>query len=181
MCVLCCEDDGVFICGQAASLSEDPVVSEASFLENIQHKSITGITHRLTPLVSDAVSQSVCVCVCVCVCAHVSAFHYGMKQSVYSLFSQVGEKVSRYARYIFEPVDTNWSVVYEDGDMKVYRREMEEGGVVVDPLKSFYTATVSNMSVHIGRSVSYQLYIYMYMYIGIIFPLRYYIMPVYNN
>ena len=28
-------------------------------------------------------------------------------------------KVSQYARYIFEPVDTNWSVVHEDGDMKV--------------------------------------------------------------
>ena len=37
---------------------------------------------------------------------------------------------------------TNWGVIYEDGDMKVYRRELEEGGVVVDPLKSFYTAAV---------------------------------------
>ena len=33
--------------------------------------------------------------------------------------TQVDMKVSQYARYIFEPVDTNWSVVHEDGDMKV--------------------------------------------------------------
>ena len=66
------------------------------------------------------------MCVCVCVC------------------SQVGEQVSQYARYLFEMVDTNWNMVYEDGEMKVYRRELEEGGVVVDPLKSFYTASVSN-------------------------------------
>ena len=138
--------------------------------------------------------------------------------------TQVDMKVSQYARYIFEPVDTNWSVVHEDGDMKVqlthldpplhvfsilpplscshysllfpstllpfcfiplnfppssllfflspsllplpsssspllnttntlsllllsimkvYRRELEEDGVVVDPLKASYTAKVS--------------------------------------
>ena len=55
----------------------------------------------------------------------------------------MGEKISQYARYLFEEVDNNWSVVHEDGDMKVYRREVEDGGVVVDPLKSFCTATVS--------------------------------------
>ena len=36
---------------QATPLSEE-AVPETSSLENIQHKSITGITHRLTPLVS---------------------------------------------------------------------------------------------------------------------------------
>ena len=41
-------------------------------------------------------------------------------------------------------VDTNWNMVYEDGDMKVYRRELEEGGVVVDPLKSYHVASVSH-------------------------------------
>jgi argonaute-like protein implicated in RNA metabolism and viral defense len=61
----------------------------------------------------------------------------------YCFVWQMSEKISQYARYLFEEVDNNWSVVYEDGEMKVYRREMEDGGVVVDPLKSFYTATVS--------------------------------------
>lgn len=64
------------------------------------------------------------------------------RYNIHSCSVQIGEKVSQYARYLFEAVDTNWNVVYEDGDMKVYRRELEEGGVVVDPLKSFYTANV---------------------------------------
>jgi collagen type IV alpha-3-binding protein len=87
-------------CAEGGSESSEP---EASSPEQILHKSLTGVTHRLTPL--------------------------------------VGEKISQYARYLFEVVDTNWSVVHEDGDMKVYRREVEEGGVVVDPLKSFYTSS----------------------------------------
>lgn len=32
---------------------------------------------------------------------------------------QVDEKVDEYSKYLFEPADTNWSMVYEDGDMKV--------------------------------------------------------------
>ena len=34
-------------------------------------------------------------------------------------------------------------MVHEDGDMKVYRRELEENGVVVDPLRAQYTVKVS--------------------------------------
>jgi len=36
-----------------------------------------------------------------------------------NLVVQVNEKVDEYSKYLFEPVDTNWSMVYEDGDMKV--------------------------------------------------------------
>ena len=36
---------------------------------------------------------------------------------------QIDEKVSQYAKYIFEPVGVNWGVTYEDGEMKV-----REGG-----------------------------------------------------
>ena len=36
-----------------------------------------------------------------------------------TLLPQIYEKVSQYAKYIFEPVDVNWSVTYEDGEMKV--------------------------------------------------------------
>ena len=36
-----------------------------------------------------------------------------------------------------------WSVVHEEGEMKVYRREMEEDGVVIDPLRANYTVNVS--------------------------------------
>lgn len=55
------------------------------------------------------------------------------------LTSLVDEKVSRYATYIFEPVDTTvWNVAHEEDDMKVYRREVEEDNVVVDPLRASY-------------------------------------------
>lgn len=53
----------------------------------------------------------------------------------------VNDKTNQYARYIFEPVDSEvWSLVHEDGDMMVHRRELEEDGVVVDPLKAVYNA-----------------------------------------
>ena len=79
--------------------------------EEITHRSISGVTHRLTPLIN--------------------------------------EKTSQYARYIFEPVDSDsWSVVHEDGEMKVYRREMEEDGVVIDPLRATYTVGVSEKSTY---------------------------------
>ncbi len=55
----------------------------------------------------------------------------------------MAEKTGQYARYIFEPVTSDvWSVVHEDGDMTVHRRELEEDGVVVDPLKAEYCARV---------------------------------------
>jgi collagen type IV alpha-3-binding protein len=55
---------------------------------------------------------------------------------------QVEEKVTQYAKYIFEPVDTTWALAHEDGDMKVYRRELEENGIVVDPLRAQFTVKV---------------------------------------
>lgn len=57
------------------------------------------------------------------------------------LTPRIDEKVKEYAKYIFEPVDSStgaWVLVHEDGDMKVHRREVEEDGVVVDPLKAQY-------------------------------------------
>lgn len=64
------------------------------------------------------------------------------------LTSLIDEKTSQYARYIFEPLDsTLWSVVHEDGEMKVYRRELEEDGVVIDPLRATYTVGVSAVAV----------------------------------
>ena len=86
--------------------TEESLPPPATLPEDITHRSLSGVTHRLTPLIN--------------------------------------EKTSQYARYIFEPVDsTNWSVVHEDGEMKVHRREMEEDGVVIDPLRATYTVNVS--------------------------------------
>lgn len=56
----------------------------------------------------------------------------------------MNKKVTQYAKYVFEPVDQHqhWAMVHEDGDMKVYRREVEENGVVLDPLKAQCTIKV---------------------------------------
>ena len=86
----------------------DEIPPPAALPEDIIHRSTSGVSHRLTPLVN--------------------------------------EKTSQYARYIFEPVDSNmWSVVHEEGEMKVYRREMEEDGVVIDPLRANYTVNVRGL------------------------------------
>lgn len=63
--------------------------------------------------------------------------------------TQVNEKVTQYARYVFEPVDQHWAMVHEDGDMKVYRREVEENGVVLDPLKAQCIVKVCGHDSHV--------------------------------
>ena len=52
---------------------------------------------------------------------------------------EVDTHVSESLQYIQEDVDGNWTLVFEDGDMKVHRRDYEEGGVVIDPLKATHT------------------------------------------
>lgn len=83
----------------------------------------------------------------------------------YTVCVQVNDHVSKYAKYIYEPVestDGSWQLAHEDGEMKVcticcpyyiilylslsvkvYRRELEEDGVVVDPLKAQHVVKVS--------------------------------------
>lgn len=36
-----------------------------------------------------------------------------------------------------------WQLFAEDGEMRMYRREVEEGGIVCDPLKAVHTVKVS--------------------------------------
>ena len=63
-------------------------------------------------------------------------------QSKHRLFEQVREKVTKYSRYAFENVQESslWSLVHDDGDMKVYRRELEENSIVLDPMRATYIA-----------------------------------------
>lgn len=35
-----------------------------------------------------------------------------------------------------------WQLFAEDGEMRMYRREVEEGGIVCDPLKAVHTVKV---------------------------------------
>lgn len=51
---------------------------------------------------------------------------------------KVEEMVQSHITYSLQDVggDANWQLVVEEGEMKVYRREVEENGIVLDPLKA---------------------------------------------
>ncbi|KAM4616728.1 ceramide transfer protein-like isoform 2-T2 [Polymixia lowei] len=51
---------------------------------------------------------------------------------------QVEEMVQNHMTYSLQDMggDANWQLVIEEGEMKVYRREVEENGIVLDPLKA---------------------------------------------
>ncbi|XP_054904803.1 ceramide transfer protein-like isoform X2 [Poeciliopsis prolifica] len=51
---------------------------------------------------------------------------------------KVEEMVQNHMTYSLQDVggDANWQLVIEEGEMKVYRREVEENGIVLDPLKA---------------------------------------------
>lgn len=51
---------------------------------------------------------------------------------------KVEEMVQSHMTYSLQDVggDANWQLVVEEGEMKVYRREVEENGIVLDPLKA---------------------------------------------
>ncbi|XP_029017324.1 ceramide transfer protein-like isoform X2 [Betta splendens] len=52
--------------------------------------------------------------------------------------NKVEEMVQSHMTYSLQDVggDANWQLVIEEGEMKVYRREVEENGIVLDPLKA---------------------------------------------
>uniref|UniRef100_A0A8C1LL98 Ceramide transfer protein n=1 Tax=Cyprinus carpio TaxID=7962 RepID=A0A8C1LL98_CYPCA len=57
---------------------------------------------------------------------------------VHRFSAQVEEMVQSHMTYSLQDVggDANWQLLVEEGDMKVYRREVEENGIVLDPLKA---------------------------------------------
>ncbi|KAM4745130.1 ceramide transfer protein-like isoform 4-T4 [Anableps anableps] len=60
---------------------------------------------------------------------------------VHRFSSQVEEMVQNHMTYSLQDVggDANWQLVIEEGEMKVYRREVEENGIVLDPLKATHS------------------------------------------
>ncbi|XP_056314458.1 ceramide transfer protein isoform X2 [Danio aesculapii] len=58
--------------------------------------------------------------------------------STQKYLTKVEEMVHSHMTYSLQDVggDANWQLVVEEGDMKVYRREVEENGIVLDPLKA---------------------------------------------
>ncbi|XP_070761057.1 ceramide transfer protein-like [Enoplosus armatus] len=57
---------------------------------------------------------------------------------IHRFSAQVEEMVQNHMTYSLQDVggDANWQLVIEEGEMKVYRREVEENGIVLDPLKA---------------------------------------------
>uniref|UniRef100_A0A8C4IL85 Ceramide transfer protein n=1 Tax=Dicentrarchus labrax TaxID=13489 RepID=A0A8C4IL85_DICLA len=53
----------------------------------------------------------------------------------------VEEMVQNHMTYSLQDMggDANWQLVIEEGEMKVYRREVEENGIVLDPLKATHS------------------------------------------
>ncbi|XP_062290119.1 ceramide transfer protein-like isoform X4 [Scomber scombrus] len=62
-------------------------------------------------------------------------------QEVHRFSTQVEEMVQNHMTYSMQDVggDANWQLVIEEGEMKVYRREVEENGIVLDPLKATHS------------------------------------------
>ncbi|XP_051551915.1 ceramide transfer protein isoform X6 [Myxocyprinus asiaticus] len=58
--------------------------------------------------------------------------------STQKYLTKVEEMVQSHMTYSLQDVggDANWQLVVEEGDMRVYRREAEENGIVLDPLKA---------------------------------------------
>ncbi|CAL9708262.1 unnamed protein product [Knipowitschia caucasica] len=57
------------------------------------------------------------------------------------LSAKVEEMVQNHMTYSLQDMggDANWQLVIEEGEMKVYRREVEENGIVLDPLKATHS------------------------------------------
>ncbi|KAM4635439.1 ceramide transfer protein isoform 2-T2 [Polymixia lowei] len=60
---------------------------------------------------------------------------------VHRFRAEVEEMVHSHMTYSLQDVggDANWQLVVEEGEMKVYRREVEENGIVLDPLKATHS------------------------------------------
>ncbi|XP_070780511.1 ceramide transfer protein-like isoform X1 [Enoplosus armatus] len=60
---------------------------------------------------------------------------------VHRFSAEVEEMVHSHMTYSLQDVggDANWQLVVEEGEMKVYRREVEENGIVLDPLKATHS------------------------------------------
>ena len=59
---------------------------------------------------------------------------------------QINKIVNNHIHQLYEKTDSGkdvWECIAEDGELKVYKRELEQDGVVMDPLKAVHTVTVS--------------------------------------
>uniref|UniRef100_A0A672HJC6 Ceramide transfer protein n=1 Tax=Salarias fasciatus TaxID=181472 RepID=A0A672HJC6_SALFA len=64
-----------------------------------------------------------------------------LKLSLHDRSPRSAPMVQSHMTYSLQDVggDANWQLVVEEGEMKVYRREVEENGIVLDPLKATHS------------------------------------------
>ncbi|XP_072310471.1 ceramide transfer protein-like isoform X2 [Eucyclogobius newberryi] len=64
-----------------------------------------------------------------------------LPHDVHRFSTEVEEMVHNHMTFSLQDVggDANWQLVIEEGEMKVYRREVEENGIVLDPLKATHS------------------------------------------
>ena len=62
-----------------------------------------------------------------------------------SSIHQIERIVQEHLQYVRESISDGWDLIHQEGEMKVYRREVEENGIVIDPLKCFHTIKVNRV------------------------------------
>ena len=55
---------------------------------------------------------------------------------------QINEVTSNHLRRLLNDDDELWQCIADQGDLKVYKRELEENGIVIDPVKAVCTVKV---------------------------------------
>ena len=62
------------------------------------------------------------------------------------LSEKIEEVIQEHLKYdLQDDLNSNvWELLCSDGEMKIYRRELEENGIVLDPLKAVHTVKVLN-------------------------------------
>ncbi|CAH1796344.1 unnamed protein product [Owenia fusiformis] len=63
------------------------------------------------------------------------------KHPLYNEINSVIAEHMRYADMDPKTMEETWPLIYEEGDMRVYKREIEEDGMIVDPLKAIHTVS----------------------------------------
>ncbi|XP_013394772.1 collagen type IV alpha-3-binding protein isoform X2 [Lingula anatina] len=55
-------------------------------------------------------------------------------------YKEINEVIAEHIKYAAKlDIDNTWELIHDEGEMKVFKREMEEDGMVVDPLKAVHT------------------------------------------
>ena len=70
----------------------------------------------------------------------------------YRLCVQINKVVSDHLHRLDERTkdgQDTWQLIAEDGDLKVFKREVEENGIVIDPLKATHLVRVRLLSAYL--------------------------------